>query len=133
MKQASPKMMFFTSRASLSVALLSAALAFPCASCANNLNKLLATNHTDGQRIQLQDAIYSTEFQFSIDSSDINNIDKEYTAGNEQALFKSLNSKTQNPISEIQDRYLTIRTGKKEKIQAVYDHGVYGVAYVQNW
>ena len=132
MKQSSLKMMFFTSRASLSVTLLATALSFSCASCANNLDKLPSINNNE-QDIQFQDATYSTRFQLNVDSSDINNIDKENLTDNEQYLFKSLSSKTKNPISVIQDRYLTIRTGKKEKIQAVYNNGVYGIAYVQNW
>jgi hypothetical protein len=52
---------------------------------------------------------------------------------NDINLFAQTDKASLNPLDNIQERYLTIHTGKKEKIQAVYNDGVYGIAYIQNW
>jgi len=48
-------------------------------------------------------------------------------------LFTQTGKASLNPLNSIQERYLTIHTGKREKIQAVYNDGIYGIAYIQNW
>ena len=113
-------------RMSLSLFFLAGALCTPCLSAAqdafsfnDDLSSILLAPTLEKQGLW-------PEHDFSSSSLETDN-----------PLFKPLfNSKREaSPgfLDNIQERYLTIRTGKKEKITAVYQNGAYGFAYVENW
>ena len=129
MKQSFYKRMRCASRNRFSLFLLvifsPITLCFPCVSNANdmfNVYKLMdIPSYHPSLSPQKQDVTQSQPENHPV--SDANSIN----------LFTQTGKASLNPLNSIQERYLTIHTGKQEKIQAVYNDGIYGIAYIQNW
>ncbi len=129
MKQSFYKRMQCASRNHFSLFLLVTfspiTLCFPCVSNANdmfNVHKLMNTSSYHPS-ISLQ--------KLDVKLSQLENHPVSET--NNTNLFTQTGKASLNPLNSIQERYLTIHTGKQEKIQAIYNNGVYGIAYIQNW
>lgn len=115
-----------TVRIGLTLSLLSGALCNSCISAAQDTFSI-------GDELTAVLSKPSLEYQNSWTDDEFSGFGQE----TDERLFKTLfNEKVETSVGfldNIQERYLTIRTGKREKITAVYQNGAYGFAFVENW